>query len=76
MAPTSPLEVTASAASSVKPPANTARRRRSRPLLAAQQVVGPVDRGPQRLVALDRSAAAAGQEPEALLEALPRSPPA
>ena len=41
-----------------------------RPLLVAQQVVGPVDGGPQRLVALDRRAAATGQEPEALPEPL------
>ena len=35
------------------------------PLLGfAQQVVGPVDRGPQRLVTFDRVAVAAGEEPE------------
>ena len=34
-----------------------------------EQVIGPVDRAPQRLVALERGAAAAGEELEPLIEA-------
>ena len=41
-----------------------------RPFLVVEQVVGPVDRGPQRLVALDGGAAPAGEEPEPLTEPL------
>ena len=64
---------TASAASSVNPPANTESRSSSDLLGRAEQVVGPVDGGAQRLVALERRAAAPGEEPKPLIEAIVRA---
>ena len=59
---------TASAAASVQPPAKTASRRSERPLRLGQQVVAPVERRPQRLLARQRRPAAAGQQPEAVVQ--------
>ena len=49
-------------------PANTPRRSNTSRSPVVEQRVRPVDRGPQRLVALDRGAPAAGEEPEPLVE--------
>ena len=65
----SPPLTTASAASSVKPPANTPRRFEDLAARVLEEVVRPVDRLPQRLVTLDGGAAAAGEEPEPFVEA-------
>ena len=65
-----PPAPTASAASSVKPPANTASRRNSAARASSQEVVAPVDQRAQRLLARQRGAVAAGQQPEAIVQAL------
>ena len=61
---------TASAASRVKPPANTDRRSSTALSAFGQELVGPVDRGLQRLVTGHRGAAPAGEHPEPLVEPL------
>ena len=60
---------TASAASSVQPPAKTERRRSSARFRRRQAVVAPVDQRPQRLVPRQRAARAAGEQPEAVVQA-------
>ena len=64
---------TSSAASSVKPPANTARRRSSARSSVGEQLVAPVDRGAQRLLARQCGPRPAGEQAEAVVEAAPRS---
>ena len=59
---------TSSAASSVKPPAKTARRRSSACSSVGEQLVAPVDRRAQGLLARQRRARPAGQQPEAVRE--------
>ena len=59
---------TASAASSVQPPAKTANRRNSVRSAGAQQIVAPVDRRPQRPLALEYGPAAARQQVEAIVK--------
>ena len=59
---------TASAASSVQPPAKTARPREELPVLRAEQVVAPVDRRAERLLARRLVARPAGEQLEAPLE--------
>ena len=61
---------TASAASSAKLPAKTARRRNSARSAVGQQVVAPAQRGPERLLAVERRPAAGGQHGEAVAEPL------
>ena len=51
-----------------KLPANTPSRRSSTCSGSRQQVVAPVERGPQRLLAGQRRAAPAGQQPEAVVQ--------
>ena len=53
----------------MKPPAKTARRRRTARSGSREQLVAPVERRPQRLVARQRRAAAAGEQAEAIVEA-------
>ena len=59
---------TASAASRVQPPANTASRPSSRCSGSVEQLEGPVDRGAQRLVMRHRAAPATGEHGEAALQ--------
>ena len=72
----SPNPHTASAASRSKLPANTDRRPSSTCSAPVQQRIGPVDRRPQRLLALQRGAAAPGQQPEPLVQAVVQAAPA
>ena len=65
---TTPPAQIPSAASRSKPPRNTARRLKQRLLFGGEQVVGPLDRGEERLVALARRPAAPGEEAEPLAE--------
>ncbi len=59
---------TASAAGSVQPPCEDGEAREERLLVGAEQVVAPVDRRAERLLARGQVAWAAGEEVEALLE--------
>ena len=59
---------TASAAASVQPPCEDGEAREERLLVGAEQVVAPVDRRAERLLARGQVARAAGEEVEALLE--------
>ena len=59
---------TSSAASSVKPPAKTRQAAEEHALLAGEQVVAPLDRGAQRLLARARRAAAGGEDVEAVAQ--------
>ena len=61
---------TASAASSVKPPAKTERRANDALLVEIEQAEAPVDRGAKRSMALRRVARAAGQDRKPLLQPL------
>ena len=58
------------AASSVQPPAKTESRRSSRWSVVGQQVPAPVDQRLERLLARHRGPAAAGEEPEAVVQPL------
>ena len=53
----------------VNPPANTPRRRNTACSSVVEQVVAPLERGAQRLVARQDDARAAGEQPEARVEA-------
>ena len=66
--PRGPRRTTASAASSVKAPANTESHTNRRLLGRGEQVVAPVHQRPQRLLAAQGGAAAAGQQPEAVVQ--------
>ena len=59
---------TASAASRVKPPANTEKPPQHRPLVLVEEVVTPRDRRFEGLLARHHRAASAGQEPEPVVE--------
>ena len=67
--PSSGRPATASAASSVQPPAKTARRRKRACSAAGEQVVAPVQGGPQRLLAPAGGAGAAGEQGQAVVQA-------
>ena len=63
----SPLQ-TSSMASRVQPPENTDRRASSSLLGGVEKLVGPVDRGPQRRMALDRPASPARENLESAIQ--------
>ena len=63
-----PARRSASAASSVKPPTKTARRRKRTCSAVVEQVVAPADRAAHRLLAQRQIARAAGQERQPLLQ--------
>ena len=66
----SPKAQTVSVASRSKPSANTDRRRSISLLGSVEQRIRPVDGGPQRLMSRQGGAAPAGEEAEALVEAV------
>ncbi len=69
-----PKAATCSAAASVQPPANVASRRKTARSSAVEQVVGPVEGGPQRLVPRRGGARAALEDAERVVEPLRQLP--